>query len=106
MASAFLHLASLSMITSRPIHVAAHGTVSFFSWLSGTPLWLYTASFIHSSCQWTFRGRPCPGHGEQRCSEHGGGGGACIELAEKVVRAFHEHRAENPNEMFGQPNIF
>lgn len=36
----------------------------------------------------------------------GAGGGVCIELAEKVVQVFREHCTENPNEIFGQPNIF
>ena len=44
MASVFLHLASLSMIISRSTHIDAHGTISFFSWPSGTPLCVCTAS--------------------------------------------------------------
>ena len=90
MASVFLHLASLSMINSRCTHAAAQGTISFFSWLSGTPLCVCTASPLsiqHLSVD--VRWRPRLGHCEQCGYERGGGGGACIRLARKVVRVLH-----------------
>ena len=37
----FLHLTSGSMIISRSIHVVANGIISFFLWLSNSPLYKY-----------------------------------------------------------------
>ena len=33
-----VRLTSLSMVISRPVHVASHGLISFFSWLSNIPI--------------------------------------------------------------------
>ena len=38
----FLFLTSLNIITSRSIHVAANGIISFFLQLTSIPLYIYT----------------------------------------------------------------
>ena len=40
----FLCLTSLSMITSRSIHVATHGIIYSFIWSSNIPLYICTIS--------------------------------------------------------------
>ena len=42
----FLCLTSL-MIISRSIHVAAHGIISFFLWLSYIPLCVHTHAYVY-----------------------------------------------------------
>ena len=37
------------MITCRSIHVVADGIISFFSWLSSIPWYMYHTFFVHSS---------------------------------------------------------
>ena len=44
MAFVFLWLTSRSIIPSRSIHVAANGKISFFSWLSDIPLYVWSVS--------------------------------------------------------------
>jgi len=44
-----LRLKSLSMIPSRSIHVITNDKLSFFLWLSNTPLHIYHFFLIHSS---------------------------------------------------------
>ena len=41
-----LCLTSLSMIIFGSIHVAANGIISFFLWLSNSPLYIYTTSSL------------------------------------------------------------
>ena len=42
-----VRLTSLSMVISRPVHVASHGMISFFSWLSNIPLCIYTLHLLY-----------------------------------------------------------
>ena len=45
----FLWVISLSVISSKSIHVVGNGKMSFFLRLSGIPLYIYHIFFIHSS---------------------------------------------------------
>ena len=47
MVFAFVWLTSLSMIMSRSIHVAANGNISFFFWLSNSPLYVCMCVYTH-----------------------------------------------------------
>ena len=52
----FVFVWFLSMIISRSIHVAEHGIISFFSWMSNIPLYRCIPRFLYPLiCQWTFR---------------------------------------------------
>ena len=53
----FSVLTSLSMIISRSIHVTANGIISFFLWLSNTPL--YPVLLYPLPCRWILRLLPC-----------------------------------------------
>ena len=54
----FLHLlTSLSLIISRPIHVAASDIISFFLWLSNIPLWgvcVCVCVWVQTPCLYPF----------------------------------------------------
>ena len=47
MVFSFVWLTSLSMIMSRSIHVAANGNISFFLWLSNSPLYVCMCVYTH-----------------------------------------------------------
>ena len=50
----FVWLYSLSIMPSRSIHVVTNGKISFFSWLSNIPLWIYVSS-LSSHLSWALK---------------------------------------------------
>ena len=68
-----LWLISLSIMTSRAIHVAANGKISFFLWLSNIPFYIYAPHLYPIFFPWMLRLLPYVG--KQCCFEHWG---ACV----------------------------
>ena len=68
-----LWLISLSIMTSRAIHVAANGKISFFLWLSNIPFYIYAPHLYPIFFPWMLSLLPYVG--KQCCFQHWG---ACI----------------------------
>ena len=78
----FLRVTSLSIVSSKPIHIITNGRISLFLLLNNIPLCVYMHTCVHTythttvslpfTCQWTLKLSPCLGHCEYCCSEYGG----------------------------------
>ena len=68
-----LWLISLSIMTSRAIHVAANGKISFFLWLSNIPFYIYAPHLYPIFFPWMLSLLPYVG--KQCCFQHWG---ACV----------------------------
>ena len=75
-------MTSLSIVSSKSIHIITNGRISLFLLLNNIPLCVYMHTCVHTythttvslpfTCQWTLKLSPCLGHCEYCCSEYGG----------------------------------